>query len=148
MLVKTLAEGFMILHLTVRIFTTFCPVTRVDTFPIATPMTSAGQLGSAVSVGCAFIRIFAPFCVGIAHQPSGTGALERAGYIGTIGRGVTDGVLAFIYVLTASRSVDEANSADTRPSLTDLAGATILLLVTAWLAGAVNANFSLETIFV
>ena len=84
MLVKTFAERFVILHLAVGIFATFSPVTGVDTFPIAASIPGTGQLGSAVSVGCAFIGIFAPFCVGIAHQPSWTGALERAGNIGTI----------------------------------------------------------------
>ena len=61
---------------------------------------------------------------------------------------MTDSVVAFIYILTSRRGVDEANSAHTRPSLADLARATILLLITPWLAGAVNADFSLETILV
>lgn len=61
---------------------------------------------------------------------------------------MTDSIIAFIYILTSRRGVDEANSAHTRASLADLARAAVLLLITAWLAGAVNANFSLETIFV
>ena len=41
-LVKTLAEWFVILHLAVSIFATLSPVTWVDTFPIATSIPGTG----------------------------------------------------------------------------------------------------------
>ena len=61
---------------------------------------------------------------------------------------MTDLVLALVDVRAAGGGGDEAEAADTAPVLTDLAWPTVLLLVTARLAGAVYADLSLEAVLV
>ena len=61
---------------------------------------------------------------------------------------MTDLVLALVDVGAAGGGGDEAEAADTAPVLTDLAWPTVLLLVTAGLAGAVNTDLSLQAVLV
>ena len=76
MFVETLALRPVVDDDTLGVCAALCSVTRIDTLPVAAPVTSTGKTVSTVSVGPALVRIFTAGRVGVAHQTSGTGTLE------------------------------------------------------------------------
>jgi len=74
MLIKTPAEGFMILNLTVCISATLGPFTGVNTLP-ETAVHNTGKNRSTVPVSCALIWACATFHKWVAHQSRWTKAL-------------------------------------------------------------------------
>ena len=68
--------GPVIDHETLGVGATPRSVTRIDTFPVATSISSTGQIVSTVSVGAALIGILTSAAVGVSDQSSRTGTLE------------------------------------------------------------------------
>ena len=61
---------------------------------------------------------------------------------------MTNCILTFIDVLTSCWCADESLVTHTFSAVTNLSRPAVLLLVTSWLADAVNTDFSLQTVSV
>ena len=85
MFVQTPTLSLLVHHLTHRVGPTLGSLTGVDTLPVATAVSSTGQIVSAVSVSPALIGVLTAGGVGVSHQTAGTETLERAGGVGTAG---------------------------------------------------------------
>ena len=150
MLLITPAEGLVFLDFAIGVCTAGGSLTGVDTLAEATgALYHAGKSRTTVPVGGALIGAGAALHKGIPHQASRTKALEGAWHVGARGRGMADCyLLTLVDVLTAGRCADKAHGADTSALLADLSGPTVFLLVTARLAGAVQADLTLQTVAV
>lgn len=148
MLVVTLAEGLVVPHQAMGVWPAVCPVTGIHTLPVAAAVSGTGKRVQAIPVCPTFVRALAALGVRVSHLTARTGALVGARSVGAGGRGVTNLVVTLIDILASTWCADKSCCTDAVASLADLPWPAILLLVTAWLAGGVEADLTLETVLI